>query len=192
MCFVTGQGSPGGSVGANDVDAGTTTLTSPAFDATAQEDGEAYISYWRWYSNDQGSAPGEDSMLVQISSDGSAWAQLESVNENLNAWAHQRFRVADFVAPGSQVRLRFVARDLGSGSVVEAGVDDVRLEFRGCEATAVAGDTNGDGVVDFEDLNNVLGSYNQTGAGLVGDVDDDGDVDFEDLNIVLGSYNQTF
>ncbi len=190
LCYVTGQGAPGGSVGTADVDGGATTLTSPVFDAIAETDGDAYISYWRWYSNDQGSAPGSDSMPILISSDGVNWVELEDVNENLNVWVYREFRIADFVEPTSTIRLRFVARDLGSGSVVEAGVDDVQLSFRGCETAVIAGDTNGDGVVDFEDLNNVLSTFNQTGQGLIGDVDDDGDVDFADLNIVLGSYNQ--
>lgn len=51
------------------------------------------------------------------------------------------------------------------------------------------GDTNGDNVIDFADLNNVLSAYNTTGAQLPGDVDDDGDVDFADLNTVLSVYN---
>ncbi len=50
------------------------------------------------------------------------------------------------------------------------------------------GDANGDGVVDFADLNIVLGSYNETGQGLPGDFDGDGDVDFADLNTVLTNY----
>ncbi|MBL0922202.1 MAG: hypothetical protein IBJ10_08760 [Phycisphaerales bacterium] len=52
------------------------------------------------------------------------------------------------------------------------------------------GDTNGDLVVDFADLNAVLGNFNQSGPGLVGDFDNDGDVDFGDLNVVLSAFNQ--
>ncbi len=62
------------------------------------------------------------------------------------------------------------------------------LFLTGCAASC-PGDTNGDLVVDFADLNTVLGDYNEVGAGLPGDVDGDGDVDFADLNIVLGAYN---
>ncbi len=55
---------------------------------------------------------------------------------------------------------------------------------------ACAGDANGDGVVDFLDLNVVLSQYGQSGApgSYTGDLDDDGDVDFEDLNTVLSDY----
>lgn len=60
-------------------------------------------------------------------------------------------------------------------------------------ATApINGDANDDGVVDFYDLNLVLGNFGHTGAGAggPGDVDYDGDVDFKDLNLVLGAWGQ--
>lgn len=52
------------------------------------------------------------------------------------------------------------------------------------------GDTNGDRVVDFADLNTVLSQFGQMGAPgtLAGDVNDDGFVSFTDLNIVLGAF----
>lgn len=50
------------------------------------------------------------------------------------------------------------------------------------------GDANGDNVVDFFDLNIVLGSFGQMGAGVPGDLNADGRVDFLDLNIVLSAY----
>ena len=50
------------------------------------------------------------------------------------------------------------------------------------------GDTNGDGIVDFADLNTVLAQFGQSGARLTGDVNDDGVVNFADLNIVLANF----
>lgn len=49
-------------------------------------------------------------------------------------------------------------------------------------------DVNGDGAVDFIDLNLTLGSFGQSGDGLPGDVNGDGIVNFFDLNIVLDLY----
>ncbi len=50
------------------------------------------------------------------------------------------------------------------------------------------GDANGDGAVDFTDLNLVLSDFGLVGPGLAGDLDADGDCDFTDLNIVLGAF----
>ncbi len=50
-------------------------------------------------------------------------------------------------------------------------------------------DLSGNDVVDFADLNILLGVYNQAGANLPGDFDGDGDVDFADLNALLSVYN---
>lgn len=52
------------------------------------------------------------------------------------------------------------------------------------------GDTNGDRVIDFADLNTVLSQFGQTGApgALAGDVNNDGFVSFTDLNIVLSRF----
>lgn len=63
---------------------------------------------------------------------------------------------------------------------------------RGPRLTLISGrlgDTNGDGVVDFSDLNNVLSSFNQSGDGLPGDLNLDGVVDFTDLNEVVSFFN---
>jgi hypothetical protein len=54
-----------------------------------------------------------------------------------------------------------------------------------------AGDTNGDLVVDFTDLNTVLASFGQSGADLPGDLNGSGTVDFADLNEVLANFGQT-
>ncbi len=53
------------------------------------------------------------------------------------------------------------------------------------------GDIDGDGDVDFADLNLLLGAFGQNGANLPGDLDGDGDVDFGDLNSLLGVYSTT-
>ena len=52
------------------------------------------------------------------------------------------------------------------------------------------GDTNGDGVVNFTDLNAVLSTFGMSGApGFTGaDVNNDGVVNFTDLNIVLSNF----
>ncbi len=53
---------------------------------------------------------------------------------------------------------------------------------------ACEGDTNGDGMVNFVDLNAVLSDFGLTGQGLAGDVNNDGVVNFTDLNVVLSNF----
>lgn len=50
------------------------------------------------------------------------------------------------------------------------------------------GDTNGDNVVNFTDLNTVLAAFGQTGQDLPGDLNADGVVNFLDLNEVLAAF----
>lgn len=51
------------------------------------------------------------------------------------------------------------------------------------------GDANGDGLIDFADLNITLNQYSSVGTGLGGDFNGDRRVDFADLNILLGRFN---
>jgi choice-of-anchor B domain-containing protein len=182
-CFVTGNASAGSSAGAADVDGGVTTLTSPAFDGRGEG---TSVSYWRWYSNNQGQNPNADSMPVAISADdGATWTQLEDVTENAGAWVRRSHRIADFVAPTASMRLRFVARDLGQASLVEAAVDDVRVSRLECVDPRPA-DLNSDGAVDGVDLGLLLGAWGP-GNGPA-DLDASGAVDGADLGIMLGDW----
>jgi hypothetical protein len=178
----------GGAVGDWDVDAGVTTLLSPVIDARPPRGYDAtdmFVRYARWYSNDRGGAPNADSMPVEISGDnGATWVQLENVTENLNAWSVKTFRISDFVTPTAQVRLRFVARDLASGSVVEAGVDDVRVFAFGCPCPA---DFNGDGGADFFDYLDFVSAFDADAPAA--DFNNDGAVDFFDYLDFVTAYD---
>jgi hypothetical protein len=128
QCWVTGNAAPGAGAGTNDVDNGRTTLTSSVFDATAGGNVNPIASYWRWYSNNQGAAPGEDFWRVDVSNDGGTnWTSVESTNQADASWRRIVFRIADYVTPTSTMKLRFIAEDANSGSLVEAAVDDFDL-----------------------------------------------------------------
>lgn len=182
MCFITGQGAVGGALGSADVDGGATTLTSPLLNAS---DADAVLTYRRWYSNNMGGAPNADSMPISISNDGGAsWVLLEDVTENANAWVERSVRVANFVTPSASVRVRCVARDLASGSVVEAGFDFVRVSVTGCPSNP--SDINGDGSVDASDLAQLLGAWGLAG---VTDIDGSGVTNAADLAMLLGNWS---
>jgi len=128
LCWVTGNDPAMQGAGFADVDGGKTTLLSPFFDATAGGLVNPVISYYRWYSNDQGGSPGLDFWRTDISNDGGAsWVSVESTTQSNNSWQRILFRVADYVTPTDQMRMRFVAEDAGAGSLVEAAVDDFGL-----------------------------------------------------------------
>jgi hypothetical protein len=128
LCWVTGNALPGQGAGTNDVDGGKTTLTSPVFDATAGGLLHPAISYYRWYTNDQGESPSIDFWRADISNDGGTnWVSVESTTQSANHWQRILFRVADYLTPTNQMRMRFIAEDAGAGSLVEAGMDDFQL-----------------------------------------------------------------
>ena len=188
-CWVTGF-SAGASTGANDVDGGATTLFSPAYDLSGYD--SATVSYWRWYSNDAGASPSSDVFRVFVSDDGGAsWSLLEEVgpagSQASGGWFEASYAVEDFVSLTDAVRLKFVAEDAGSGSLVEAAIDDLSIVGNG---SCCFGDTDGDSLVGLGDLLTVLGAFGgSTDAGASGgDVDGDGLVGLADLLGVLGAF----
>ena len=123
-CWVTGNAANSGqNIGTADVDNGTTVLQSALFDLSAVPN--PVVSYWRWYSNDAGSDPGTDTLRVDISNNGGAsWTVVEKLVQSMPQWVEVTVPVASLVAPTNQMRMRFIAEDLGMGSVVEAAIDD--------------------------------------------------------------------
>ena len=184
QCFLTDN------VGGNsDVDGGRTTLISPTIDLGGAD---ATVSYWRWYSNDTGGAPNADTFLVEISNDdGASWVNVETIGPSgpgtSGGWIFHEFNVADFVAPTSQVRMRFVASDDGQPSLVEAAVDDFLVRRFACGGVATPGDVNGDGVLNILDLIDLLLCFDQPAESPCdpADLNGDGMVDVLDLIALL-------
>ncbi|MBO6512990.1 MAG: trypsin-like serine protease [Phycisphaerales bacterium] len=159
IAWVTGQGSVGGSLGANDVDGGATTLVSNLIDLSGTE--SASIAYARWYSNNTGASPNADIFEVFVSdNDGADYVLVETVGPSgagtSGGWIETGFNVSDFVNLTSTVRVKFVASDLGDGSIVEAGIDDVRVLGVSCSSDFCPADLNEDGSLDFFDLSMFL------------------------------------
>jgi len=195
-CWITGR-LAGSGAGSFDVDNGLTTLLSPAMNL-AGSDPNVRIGYWRWYSNSAGGAPNTDTFRVDISTNnGASWVNAETVGpagaETSGTWFYHDFRVADFVAPSSTVRVRFVAEDIGTGSLVEAAVDDFAVFGYQCPVPTCDPDVNQDGNVDQDDvayLINVVGGGPNPSA-TDPDFNHDGNVDQDDIaaliNVVAGA-----
>jgi murein tripeptide amidase MpaA len=174
--------------GNSDVDGGDTTLTSPVLDSP----GDGWqLSYWRWFSNDFGGAPNEEVMQILWSEEGSsAWNTLELVGPTgaSGGWVYQSI---DLDATGmtgiESFRIRVIAEDEGSGSVVEAGFDGVQLSKLDCvDGNPCPADIDADGDVDVDDILLVIGSFGTTGP--VGDINEDGTVDVNDVLEVVGGF----
>jgi hypothetical protein len=128
--------------GANDVDGGKTTLFSPVFDLSTYPN--AWVRYYRWYSNDTGASPETDDWLVDVSDDGgSTWARLDSLRASERPWTLVERDLEDYVELTSQIRFRFIASDTDPGSIVEAGVDDFSIVmYEEADAGLAGGETN--------------------------------------------------
>ncbi|HAW94769.1 MAG TPA: hypothetical protein DCX60_00705 [Phycisphaerales bacterium] len=182
-CYLTGNGE-----GVLEVD-GEAILTSPPFNAIGNE---TYISYASWFANDFGPWPKQDSMYIEISSDdGSNWTLIEQVgpddDRSSGGWFLSTVRVADFVTPTEQVRIRFRVLDTLADSVLEAAVDRVAVETVLCDDVVVVGDLNGDLLVDGADLAALLSAWGEVDSPL--DLDGDGTITGGDLSILLGNWS---
>jgi choice-of-anchor B domain-containing protein len=140
-CFYTKNASPLFEPGVGDVDGGKTTLTSAPIDVTGMTD--PWISYWRWYSNGKGNAPHEDVFVVDVSGQGGqvgTWVEVESVGptgpETKGGWIRHQFRVANYVTPSTNLKIRFVASDYNSDSLVEAAIDELEVVEMDCGVIA--------------------------------------------------------
>ncbi len=138
-CWATGLSGPG--LGDNDIDGGTTTLLSEVFSLAGAA--EPAVRYKRYYSNNTGAAPGTDTWTVEISDDnGGSWATLESTQTSDEGLVFRTIEapIAGLADATATMRLRFIASDLGDGSVVEAVVDDFEAVdlAGGCEDCGAA------------------------------------------------------
>jgi len=145
LCYVT-QAAAGSSAGSYDVDGGPTWLLSPTLALAGQD---AYISYWRWFHI---STVWDDQLTVAITNDGSNWVTVETI-ANREEWRQIEFRVSDFVTPTDNVQVRFWIADTGSGSLIEALVDDFAVEVVSCTPPDYEpGDLNCDHFVNNSDI----------------------------------------
>jgi hypothetical protein len=121
LCFVTGNADPGDMDGREDVDGGHTTLLSPLFDLSGASWAE--VAYWRYYVVE---LTYDEVFQVDISSDGGqTWSPLETVTHTAG-WTRAAFDLFELGIPlTDQMQLRFIAEDTGTGSLVEALVDDL-------------------------------------------------------------------
>ena len=197
-CYLTQNPSDlGSNPGSNDVDGGKTTLFSPMYDLSIYDG--AVVSYWRWYSNNQGNNPGSDIWQVDVTFDnGYSWFELENTNIANNSWEKHQYLLNDYIdLLSDSVRFRFIAEDIfndgdngSGGSLIEAAVDDFMLEGFVYD-DILLGDVNYDGDINVSDIvivvNMILGGG---GVDFSADLNQDEIIDVLDIvlliDIILG------
>ncbi len=198
FCFITenGTNSSLGNASQTDVDGGTTTLFSPLYNLSQYE--SAIVSYWYWYTNNQGNNPGTDLWVVDISGDGgNTWTNLVSTSQSNNDWQLQQFLINDYLQElTNQIQFRFIAQDIfnngdqgSGGSLVEAALDDFSIDvFLSDDCSQ--GDLNEDNLINVQDIvllvNIVLGGIELDDLIMcIVDLNDDGSVDVLDVVLLV-------
>lgn len=131
-CFVTGNA--GGQAGEDDVDNGSVTLTSPAFDLSGTID--PYVQLYTSFFNGGGNGPAaNDTLWIRITN-GTDTATLDRFHVNntlMSQWIFHQYPLVNYIAPTAQMRLLITAADLNPGHLVEAAVD----KFEAFDSAAV-------------------------------------------------------
>jgi carboxypeptidase T len=120
------EATAGASAGANDVDGGVTSIRSPAI--TLPSTGTLTLSA-QWYLAHLNNASSADFFRISIVSGTTTtqvFQQLGAATNRAGAWsATPSINLSSF--RGQSVRILVEAADAGTGSLLEAGVDDVRI-----------------------------------------------------------------
>ena len=176
----------------SDVDNGSTILTSGVIDLEGIDAPE--LSYSRWFNNTFGAAPNTDTLVVEYSTNGSTWSNLETVGpagpEVDGGWVRVSWDLDGIIGDASQIQLRFIASDVGADtqSVVEAGVDALLVSATECLDAGVPGDADGDGQVNVADILAVIAAWGTSCNNCTEDLDGSGFVDVADLLLVIANW----
>ncbi|MCE7975452.1 MAG: hypothetical protein DYG92_14205, partial [Leptolyngbya sp. PLA1] len=190
-CWVTEDrlpGTPGASPGADDVDAPApgVVLESPSIDVP--QGTSAVVEYWVWYVSENAAATDVE-VVVEWVRGGLGPVTIDTLSPASSAprWQRRRVRVDDtLVSMGQGAKVRFSFIDQPPDSVLEGGVDDLRVVWvSGCQCCD--GDYNRDGNQDQDDLEYLIlavaGGPNPTCTDL--DFNHDGNADQDDVTALL-------
>ena len=159
----------------SDVDSGSVILTSPTIDASLG--GTIEYAYWL-NDTDEQRLTADDGLFVELSiDDGQTWIRVIDHRQPHGHWHLQSIDIDATVGASETLRVRFIAHDDDTPSVVEAGIDSVR--YRGYACVYCPPDLDNDGDLDADDFFIYLDLFASGDEGA--DIDGDGDVDADDF-----------
>jgi subtilisin family serine protease len=122
--LVTGAAA-GASAGENDVDNGTTSIQSPSI--TLPSSGTLTLTF-NWYLAHLNNATSADFFRVSVVTGSGTTVVLQQLGSAVNragSWTAATVNLSSFA--GQTIRLRVEAADASTASLIEAGVDDVKI-----------------------------------------------------------------
>jgi aminopeptidase S len=115
----------GAAVGTNDVDGGTTSIQSPAITLQGGTTFTLTFSYYLAHLNNSSTADFFRVSVVDGASVTTVFQELGAATQDNAAWATATVNLSQFA--GRTIQIRIEAADASGASLVEAGVDDVRI-----------------------------------------------------------------
>jgi hypothetical protein len=126
-------------------------------------------------------------VAVRVNDRGGALWQMQGGTVTASDFPSGKSRLLATIDSNTVTRLFWEDARNGDGDIYGQNINaDGTL---GAEAVC-PGDTNGDNIINFTDLNIVLSNFGQSGVGIPGDINGDGAVNFTDLNGVLSAFGQ--
>jgi choice-of-anchor B domain-containing protein len=123
--YVTGNA--GGAAASDDVDNGSTTLTSPIFDLSTYTN--PYVYFTRWFYNAGGTGVPNDSLTILLNNGIISavvdFARYNTVNNS--TWVYKSFQISSFITPTATMKIMVRTADNAPGHLVEAGFDQFMI-----------------------------------------------------------------
>lgn len=122
-CYATGNN--GGGLGADDVDSGSTILTSPEFEAPSVSDAviELNLDFSIWFYNCCGSGSPDDELILVLKTADEEYI-IDEISQSTAGWEQYSVKITeDDFDLRSKLQFEVQVGDLGDGHIVEAGLD---------------------------------------------------------------------
>lgn len=131
-CYATGL-LAGSSAGDHDLDDGKSALLSPGMHLMDYQDPMVRFHYW--FVNTGGNGVPNDTLKVWLIGNGTE-VQVRAYTGSTHAWVEDSILVSDYLQEWDTLCVRFDAEDqIGSGNIVECGLDGFRVTEEGVVST---------------------------------------------------------